>query len=515
MDIFFIFPIHLFSDITKLTSKKVYLIEDPRYFTDFKYHKLKLAYHRASMKNYYNYLKTHKIDVTYIEFKDATSEFYKKQNIKIPKKSNNEISTYDTNDHILNAKLQKLIPSINIIPTLNFLVDETSVRENINEFLVNSKKTKKSEKMNRYNHVGFYKWQRRRLNILMDADGSPRGGKWSFDEDNRKKLPKNIEIPKIPSLKLSTSVNNIVKEAKEYINFAFPDNYGSLDNFIYPIDHDSAKKWLTDFCKSKFAKFGEYEDAVIEDSNKPFLFHSVISPMMNIGLLTDTEVLKIVKQYEAHVPIEAFEGFIRQVIGWRNYMYTIYLLEPDIAKMNFFGHNRSLNKDIMWTGTTMLPPVDNIIHKIRDYGYAHHIERLMYLGNYMLLCQIRPSDVYDIFMEWTIDAYDWVMMANVYSMSQYADGGMIMTKPYFSSSNYILKMSDYTKSKKNEDPKATKSENLTIIWDALYYNFINTHEEYLAKNYGTVRQVAHWRKKTKEEKSKLIKTANEYLAKIK
>jgi len=237
MDIFFIFPIHLFSDIKILNAKKVYLIEDPRYFTDFKYHKLKLAYHHASMKSYYDYLKKNKIDVTYIEFKEATSEFYRTHNIK-KQKSNNDISTYDMNDHILNAKLQKLIPSINIITTLNFLVDETSIRENINEFLV---KTKKSEKMNRYNHVGFYKWQRRRLNILMDSDGSPRGGQWSFDEDNRKKLPKNIEIPKIPSLKLYVPVNNIIKEAKEYVNTAFPDNYGSLDNFEYPIDHDAAK----------------------------------------------------------------------------------------------------------------------------------------------------------------------------------------------------------------------------------------------------------------------------------
>jgi len=230
--------------------------------------------------------------------------------------------------------------------------------------------------------------------------------------------------------------------------------------------------------------------------------------MMNIGLLTDTEVLKIIKPYETHVPIEAFEGFVRQIIGWRNYMYAIYLLEPDIPKMNFFGHMRPLNKKMMWEGTTQIKPIDTIIEKIRNYGYAHHIERLMYLGNYMLLCHTRPSDVYDIFMEWTIDAYDWVMMANVYCMSQYADGGIIMTKPYFSSSNYILKMSDYTKPKKSKD---AKSENWTIIWDALYYNFINTHQAYLSSNYGTSRQVAHWKKKTKAEQNNLIKLAKEYL----
>jgi len=491
MDIFLIFPIHLFADIKILNSKKVYILEESRYFTDFKYHKLKLAYHRASMKSYYKYLKKNNINVTYIDYKDITSQFYK--DIKNNSKTNTKTSiySYDTNDHKLNKKLKEYIPDIITMSTLNFLVDHQTLRNNINEF----KKT-------RYNHSGFYKWQRRRLNILMESNGSPRGGKWSFDEDNREKLPKNIKIPKIFPLKISIDTNTIIKEAIEYIDKSFSDNYGSLDNFIYPIDHDSAKKWLIAFCKNKFAKFGIYEDAVTKNVNEPFLFHSVISPMMNIGLLTDTEVLKIVKPYETSVPIEAFEGFIRQIIGWRNYMYAIYLLEPDIPKMNFFEHNRQLNKKMMWEGTTQIEPVDTIIGKIRDYGYAHHIERLMYLGNYMLLCHIRPSDVYEIFMEWTIDAYDWVMMANVYCMSQYADGGMIMTKPYFSSSNYILKMSDY---------KKKTIVNWTTIWDALYYNFINTHHDYLLSNYGTSRQVAHWNKKTKTEQNNLIKMAKEYL----
>jgi deoxyribodipyrimidine photolyase-related protein len=224
---------------------------------------------------------------------------------------------------------------------------------------------------------------------------------------------------------------------------------------------------------------------------------------MNIGLLTDNEVIKIVLKYQSKIPIEAFEGFIRQIIGWRNYMYTIYLLEGEkIPKMNFFGHDRKLNKKIMWEGKTDIQPIDDIIHKINEFSYAHHIERLMYLGNYMLICMIKPSDVYEIFMEWTIDAYDWVMMANVYSMSQYADGGMIVTKPYFSSSNYILKMSDY------------KNGEWSTVWDALYYNFINTHKDYLSKNYGTARQVAHWNKKTEKEKGELISIAKKYLQSI-
>jgi deoxyribodipyrimidine photolyase-related protein len=233
----------------------------------------------------------------------------------------------------------------------------------------------------------------------------------------------------------------------------------------------------------------------------PFLFHSVLTPMMNIGLLTDTEVLKIVLQYQEKIPIQSFEGFIRQLIGWRNYVYTIYLL-TDIENTNFFNHTNKLNKEIMWKAETKLLPIDNIINKIVDYSYCHHIERLMYLGNYMLLCMIDPKDVYTIFMEWTIDAYDWVMVANVYGMSQFSCGDLMMKKPYFSSSNYILKMSDY------------KKDNWCKIWDALYYNFINKHEKYLKTNYGTSRQVYHWNRKLDKEKKEILKIANQYLDSI-
>ena len=484
MIIFIIFPIHLFSNIDVLKNKKIYLIEEPRFFTDFKYHKLKLAYHRATMKSYYNYLILNKLEVVYINFKDVTNKFYK----DLTKKYKN-INMYDPSDYILKNKIEKLIKNVIVIDTLNFLVNKKLLNENIDKFY-NGKK---------YNHLNFYKWQRIRLNILIIDDDKPFGGKWSFDEENRKKLPKDINIPSVNHLIKNDNI--IINEAKEYVLKYFPDNYGSLNNFIYPITHDDSKKWLINFLKIKFIDFGKYEDA--ESMKDPFLFHSVLTPMMNIGLLTDNEVLDVTLKYQNKVHIESFEGFIRQIIGWRNYMYSIYILDgTNLRKMNFFNHTNKLNKEKMWLGNTGLLPVDNIIKKIDNYSYSHHIERLMYLGNYMLLCMVDPNDVYEIFMEWTIDAYDWVMVPNVYSMSQYADGGLIMTKPYFSSSNYILKMSDY------------KKEEWCILWDALYYNFINVHQTYLSKNYGTSRQVAHWKKKSDEDKSKIIKKASEYLNKI-
>jgi deoxyribodipyrimidine photolyase-related protein len=481
MEAFLIFPVHLFSNIEKLKGKKVYLIEEPRFFSDFNYHKLKIAYHRASSKYYYDYLKENKIDTTYINFSDVNDNFYKKI-----LKEHKKIYMYNPSDNILKKSIIKILANITIENTLNFLVNEDLISKNINNFYKNGK----------YNHQNFYKWQRIRLNILV-KDGKPIGDKWSFDTENRKKLPKNVSIPKIIKLE----ENLYIKEAKDYVEKYFKKNYGSLDNFIYPINHEDSKKWLINFIKTKFENFGIYEDA--ETMRDPFLFHSVLSPMMNIGLLTDSEVLDIVLPYQNKISIESFEGFIRQIIGWRNYLYSIYLIEGDkIKKTNFLDHSRKINNDILWTGNTKLLPVDNIIKKIINYAYAHHIERLMYLGNFLLLCMVNPDDVYKIFMEWTIDAYEWVMIPNVYGMSQFCDGGMIMTRPYFSSSNYILKMSDY---KKDEWCK---------IWDALYYNFINVHEEYLAKNYATSRQVAFWRKKTDSQRNELIVTANKYLKTI-
>ena len=478
MDIFIIFPIHLYSDIKNLYNKTVYLIEEPRYFTDFKYHKLKVAYHRSTMKSYYDYLLSEKINVKYIQFSEVENA-YKEIN-----KFKKNIYTYDCGDKVLEKRLKKIVPNIIINQSLNFLVNEDLIKKNLQKFY-NGKK---------YNHQNFYKWQRIRLNILINSDETPTGGKWSYDSENRKKLPSNVKIP--PVLKLE--VNNYIEEAKKYVHKYFSNNYGSLDYFIYPINHDDSKRWLSNFLKNKFENFGIYEDA--ESERDPFLFHSVLTPMMNIGLLTDTEVLEMTMKYQNKVPISSFEGFIRQIIGWRNYTYTLYLLEGETMRIsNFLNNTNKLNKEVMWNGSTNILPIDYIINKIVDYSYAHHIERLMYLGNYMLICMIDPNDVYEIFMEWTIDAYDWVMVPNVYGMTQFADGGLMMTRPYFSSSNYILKMSDY------------KKDSWCVIYDALYYNFINKHEDYLASNYATSRQVAFWRKKSASTKKKILDLAKNYL----
>lgn len=488
--IFLLFPTQLFSDLSLVSkSKLIYLIEEPRYFEDFSFHKLKLAYHRASMKKYYDMLKKKKINVQYIECDKVNNNFYKSI-----KSENDSINIFYPGDFILQNKLENIFGKKLVInETLNFLIKT-------NEFVDIKKLIYKN---NRYSHEEFYKYQRKKLSILIDKNDKPTGGKWSYDSENRLPLPNNIKVPDTVS---KVKSDKYIKEAIKYVNKNWSKNYGSLDHFIYPIDSKSSKLWLKKFLEERLSKFGAYEDAVSE--SEPFVFHSVISPMMNVGLLTDDEIVTTSYEYyldnKKSIPIESFEGFIRQVIGWRNYVYTLYNLEGEKMKTtNQLKHTNKLN-DKFWTAKTDMIPIDSIINKIIKYSYAHHIERLMYLGNFLLLCLVDPDEVYRIFMEWTIDAYDWVMVPNVYGMSQFATP-IMMTRPYFSSSNYINKMSTF---------KVKKNDNWSETWDALYYNFIFKHRTLLKSNYAVARQVKHWDNKSESEQSEIKKKAKEYLDKL-
>jgi len=485
---YIIFPNQLFYDKKYLQSIKkyqIYLIEEPRFFTDFKYHKLKLLYSRATMKKYYDYLIKNNFDVKYIDFDKVNDSFY-----TVLKK----VIFVNVADFKLTNKIIKLLgeDNVTILEHVNFLIKMTELYD-IKELIY---------KNNKYSQDVFYKYQRRKLDILMDGD-KPVGGKWSYDKMNRLPLPKNIIIPKLKT-KIKDN-DEYINEAKSYVMKHFNSNYGSCENMIYPLTYKDSIIWLKKFLKERLIYFGKYEDAV--DNNYDFIFHSVLSPMMNIGIITDTMVIKFSNNYylknKNRIPLESYEGFIRQIIGWRNYVLCIYYFEGETMRNNnYLNHNNKINNNIykkLWTATTNILPIDNIIQKIIRISYAHHIERLMYIGNFLLLCKIRPKDVYRMFMEWTIDAYDWVMVPNVFGMSTYSDGGMMMTRPYFSSSKYILRMSNYKKDKWCE------------IWDILYYNFIYSHQDILRKNYATAMQVKHWDNKKPNEKKDIIKKAQHFI----
>jgi deoxyribodipyrimidine photolyase-related protein len=314
----------------------------------------------------------------------------------------------------------------------------------------------------------FYMAQRKRLHILVDEQDRPEGGKWSFDPENRSRLPKDCRVPEIAWPRTAGHATEVLTETRRWVTAEFPAAPGNPADFRYPITRHQALACLQDFLQQRFESFGLYEDAIHD--RQTFLFHSVLTPALNTGLLSPQEIVQQALQYADHVPLNSLEGFLRQVIGWREYMRGVYLhFGRRQRTANFWQHHRPLPKSF-YDGTTGIEPIDTVIRRVLQHAYCHHIERLMILGSFMLLCEFSPDAVYQWFMELFIDAYDWVMVPNVYGMSQYADGGLITTKPYICGSAYVLKMSNFKKGP------------WCPVWDALYWRFVSRHSQMFAAN---------------------------------
>ena len=482
-----IFPHQLFEENILLTKcKTVYLIEEWLYFKHYKFHKQKIAFHRASMKFYEAFLKSKKVQVVYIDsFNDLSDvrkliPYLKTQKV-------NEIEYIDTTDYWLEQRLKKGCKRNNItIHKKNTPLFINSKEENATYF---------SDKKKLF-QTDFYKQQRIKRNILLDSDQKPLGGKWTYDDENRLKYPKGKTAPKINFL----SPSAFYSEALTYTNTYFADNYGKVKNdFIYPTTHAESKNWLTNFFKSRFSEFGVYEDAIVAEEN--ILHHSVLTPMLNAGLLTPQFIIDKALQYalKNKIPLNSLEGFIRQIIGWREFIRAVYELKGNQERTkNYWGFTRKIPASF-WNGTTGIEPVDITIKKVLDTGYSHHIERLMVLGNFMLLCEFDPDEVYKWFMELFIDAYDWVMVPNVYGMSQFADGGMMATKPYISGSNYLMKMSDYKKGQWQN------------VWDGLFWRFMHTHRNFFLQNPRLGMLVRSFDKMTELKQNTHLNNANLFL----
>lgn len=473
--VFIILPCSLYLP-DNFDNNNIYLVEHPAYFIDYDYHKLKLILHRASMKNM-----QHKLKAKYIEFSD-----YKSQINKLFSK-NKDITMYDPmNLDIISefvSYAKKYRCKLTILDSLSFILTNKEVYE-----YADNRRT--------FLHSHFYKWIRTKTNTLMTSSNKPYGSKWSFDTENRKPFDKSI---KKDVLSLKPKIDKYITEAKSYISKNFSNNPGST-NFYLPIDHKNAKLWFNNFLSKRFRKFGEFQDAV--SSNIHVGYHSIISPLMNIGLLLPLDVIRKAEKYgkKHKIPISSIEGFIRQVLGWRELVRVVYLTKSNSLCKNYFGANRKLDKKAWYTGskTTGFNFIDILINKFLETGYLHHIERLMYIGNYCLICKIHPKEIMNWFMCF-IDSDIWVMLPNVYAMSQYASGPLMMTRPYFSSIAYIKKMSDFKIS--NEE---------SILWNAIYYNFLHTHKDKLKKNYAVAAQIKHLNNKTSGEIKEIKQIANKY-----
>lgn len=450
-----IYPHQLFKNHPGIAQDvKVFLIEEPLFFTEFPMHRQKLMLHRLSMQAYQSSLEEKGYDVRYISCQDLkkTEDIFG----TLKKEKITECEVMDVTDFWLHKRLEKASQDNNIpitwIKTMLFILEKDDAKKRY----INSKKLMKN----------FYRNIRVDLNLLMDGD-EPLGGKWSFDEDNRKKLPKKIKVP----AEMSTLVSDEVAEAREWVGGFDGELYGDTEKYWIPYNHTDAEGYLEKFLTERFCNFGTYEDALSQEHVR--VFHSTISPLLNIGLLEPVDVIKRAIEYteKNNVPINSLEGFVRQIVGWREFMRAAYEVDGSMMRTkNFWGYTKKLPK-AFWRGETGIDPVDLSIKRSLEYGYVHHIERLMVIGNCMLLAEYSPDEVYRWFMALYVDSYDWVMVPNVYGMSQFADGGIFATKPYIAGSNYLKKMSDY--------PKGPWEEKLT----GLYWNFIHTHKEFFLKNH--------------------------------
>ncbi|MFK7833181.1 MAG: cryptochrome/photolyase family protein [Winogradskyella sp.] len=451
-----IFPHQLFKDATILdTDCAIYLIEEFLFFKHYKFHKQKIAFHRATMKSYESYLQSINKTVHYIE---ATTDQSDARQL-ISKLIEDGIETLHITDPTDNW-LQKRINSASSTISVNWYKNELFInsKDELSSFF---KPTKK-----KFFQTSFYKQQRKERDILM-VSGEPEGGKLTYDSDNRKKYPKDKTPPHIQF----PDKTDYHKEAEAYVNTNFSNHYGELTDFaLYPIDYETSDAWFQQFLEVRFHEFGIYEDAIVRQEH--YLNHSILSPLINVGLLKpETVINEAIAFAKANdIPLNSTEGFVRQILGWREFIRGVYEVKgTEERNKNFWNFNRKIPASF-YDGSTSIQPIDDVIKKVLKTGYAHHIERLMILGNFMVLCEFDPDDVYEWFMELFIDAYDWVMVPNVYGMSLFADGGLMSTKPYISSSNYIKKMSDYKKG----DWQAT--------WDGLFWTFMDKHRDFFLSN---------------------------------
>jgi deoxyribodipyrimidine photolyase-related protein len=488
-------------DNIQINSKHIILWEHPYFFTKFPYHKMKLVFHRASMKNYFDLITQINYNKSYVEYdnNDFINKYIKSKSISQIRFFNpieKELISIIMTNKIIN-QIEKLV-----FPSPYFL---NSIKFDINKNILSS--------LGGLRHDLFYKSQRIKYNIMIKKKGDkyiPEGLKWSYDTENRKSFEKSQIEPEILHFK-SKERNEYLKESIKYVEKNFSEHYGqiNLEQFIYPINRNESIEWLKYFISHKLDNFGKYEDAL--SSHIKFGFHSVLSPLTNIGLITPIDIIEYVKGYKKNIASK--EGFIRQIIGWREYCYFTYDLYGKYLESNsLYNLNKYTIPKYVWYQSTQIPPIDNILKNVSLNGYSHHIERLMGIGNFLILIEINPKEIFNWFQTMYIDAYDVFMIPNVYGMLCYGkltETSHMMTKPYFCSSNYLMKMSNY------KSELCVKIKDNMYKWDeildSLYWYHIFKYSEEFKKIYSTSSAVSRWNKFDSQKKKEIIKLSKLYI----
>lgn len=488
---------------TSVDDNTTYIMMEVRSETDYASHHIqKVVGFFTAMRAFADELSRLKHNVVYIKLTDEGNKQSFKENISdlIATKNFTHFEYQLSDEYRMDMLLKDLTRNLSIPFKLYDTEHFFSSREELGK-LFEGKKL--------YLMENFYRYMRKKHNILMDGD-KPVTGQWNYDGENRKKLPAGHK-PIAPFL-LQNNVQDIVNE----IGIANIKTIGTIDPnaFPWPIDRQQSLTLLNFFLKECLPLFGTYQDAMT--TGEWSLYHSRISFSLNTKMIAPAEVIEAAIQEWSERPNEIqynqLEGFVRQIIGWREYMRGIYWLKmPEFATLNFFDHTASL-PDWYWTGQTKMNCLKQSIQQSLTHAYAHHIQRLMVTGNFALLAGVHPDEVDAWYLGIYIDALDWVEVTNTRGMSQYADGGIIGTKPYVSSAAYIDKMSNYCSTCYYD--KSKKTGNRACPFNSLYWNFYNRHEEKLAKNPRVQMMYTIWNKMKPGQKAELLQQADYYLQNI-
>jgi deoxyribodipyrimidine photolyase-related protein len=483
-----LFPLEF---VANAKPNHVFLAEDNGLCTYEKHHKLKILMFLAAMREKRDELRSNGFSVEYYDLDNEQfkAKYESKLEHCIKRHGISRLQIFEIEDKPFETRIIKFAETheltLEVLPSPMFLLQRDEFAA-----LVSNRKTLLMG--------NFYKDVRKKFKILVDDKLNPKGGQWSFDEDNRKKLPKGIELPAL----YKAASSKYVEELKKQIAVKFPDHPGSLDSVWMPLTRLEALKALDYFLETRFGNFGSYEDAI--SSKDTFLFHSSLSPALNMGLITPQDILDKVSAFTqtVEVPLNSVEGFVRQIIGWREFIRGVYQQHGnDQEQANFFGFTGKLTQH-WYDGETGIPPLDDAINFSSKFGYTHHINRLMVIANIMTLSEIHPREVYRWFMEMYVDSSEWVMVPNVYGMGTFADGGLFATKPYICGSNYILKMSDY------------KKGDWCHTVDGLYWRFVSKHMNKIKGNPRLSFMQKTLEKMDQERKDMIFAKADEFIAKV-
>lgn len=449
------------SALAEAPDAPVLLIESEQLCRRRRYHQQKLVLVLAAMRGFADDLRAAGRDVVHVPLEQALPSYWAELARQCERLGVTELVAMRTADRTPTEVLERWCAARAITLTLT---DNTLFLTSHEEF-AGWARTQKRLQLEQ-----FYRWQRKRLDVLMEGD-EPVGGQWNFDHDNRKPLPKDYVVPARTWPQPTAheqAVRTLVAER-------FGDHPGSLDEHWLPTTRAGSLQLLADFVRDHLPLFGDYEDAM--RPGEPFVHHSVLSPALNLGLLHPGEVLDAVLLADA--PLAAVEGFVRQVIGWREFVHGLYLHKPATWRAaNALDNHEPLPRWLWELGEAPEPPLTGVLQTLRTYGWTHHIERLMVLGSWMLLHDSDPAEVLEWFTCMYVDAYEWVMVPNVIGMSQYADGGLdaggFASKPYISGSAYLQKMGGWW---------PTGAAAKASAWTPAYWEFLERHYEQLRHNH--------------------------------